>query len=81
MIRAANTGFSAFIGPHGHIMVRSQLFEEEVLTQDLRVGHSSLRFYTRYGDLFAFTLLVISFLKILHRLCYNKIRSFRSQRP
>lgn len=80
MIRAANTGFSAFIGPHGHIMARSQLFEEEVLTQDLRLGHSSLRFYTRYGDLFAFTLLVISFLRVLHRLCYNKIRLVRSRK-
>jgi apolipoprotein N-acyltransferase len=81
MIRAANTGFSAFISPHGHIMTRSQLFEEEVLTQDLRLGHSSLKLYTRYGDIFAFTLLVISFLKVLHMLCYNKILLLRSQRP
>ncbi len=80
MIRAANTGFSAFIGPQGRLTTRSQLFKEQVLTQDLRWGHASLRFYTRYGDLFAFTLLVISFLKIVHMLWYNKIRSIRSQR-
>jgi len=80
MIRAANTGFSAFIGPQGRIMTRSELFKEEVLTQDLRLGHSSLRFYTRYGDLFAFTLFVISLLKIVHMLWYNKILSTRSQR-
>jgi apolipoprotein N-acyltransferase len=80
MIRAANTGFSAFIGPQGRLMTRSQLFREQVLTQDLRWRHSPLRFYTRYGDLFAFTLLVISLLKIVHMLWYNKIRSIRSQR-
>ncbi len=80
MIRAANTGFSAFIGPQGHIMNRSQLFKEEVLTQDLKLGHSSLRFYTRYGDLFAFTLLVISLLKIVRLLWYNRILSIRSER-
>jgi len=75
MIRAANTGFSAFIGPHGHIMARSQLFKEEVLTRDLRLGHASLRFYTRYGDLFAFALLVISFLMVFRVLWYNKFLS------
>jgi apolipoprotein N-acyltransferase len=72
MIRAANTGFSAFIGPRGHIMVRSQLFKEEVLTRELRLKSSSKSFYTRYGDLFAFLLLVISLLRILHMIYYEK---------
>ncbi|NNG07047.1 MAG: apolipoprotein N-acyltransferase [Desulfobacteraceae bacterium] len=80
LLRAANTGFSAFIGPQGHIMTRSQLFKEEVLTQDLRLRNTSLRFYTRYGDLFALALLVVSFLKVFHLLCYNKILSVLSRR-
>lgn len=81
MIRAANTGFSAFIGPHGRIMARSQLFKEEVLTRELRLGSSSIGFYTRYGDLFAFFLLVISFLRILHMVYYDKLRLRRSRKP
>ncbi len=80
MIRAANTGFSAFIGPHGHIMARSQLFKEEVLTRELRLKPSSKSFYTRYGDLFAFVLLVISFLRILHMIYYEKWLLRRSKR-
>lgn len=80
MIRAANTGFSAFICPHGQIISRSQLFKEEVLTQELRLGLSSMSFYTRYGDLFAFALLVISLLKIFHMIYYNKLLLLRSQR-
>jgi apolipoprotein N-acyltransferase len=72
MIRAANTGFSAFIGPHGHIMARSHLFKEEVLTRELRLGPSSMSVYTRYGDLFAFVLSVISLLRILHMIYYEK---------
>ncbi|NIR12414.1 MAG: apolipoprotein N-acyltransferase, partial [Desulfobacterales bacterium] len=80
MIRAANTGFSAFIGPHGHIMARSQLFKEEVLTRELRLKPSLKTFYTRYGDLFAFVLLVISFLRILHMIYYKKWLLRRSKR-
>lgn len=81
MVRAANTGFSAFIGPQGQIISRSQLFKEEVLVQHVRLVHSSVRFYTRYGDLFAFALLVISFLKFFHRFCYNRIVLVLSRKP
>jgi apolipoprotein N-acyltransferase len=80
MIRAANTGFSAFIGPHGHIMARSHLFKEEVLKRELRLGSPSMSFYTRYGDLFAFVLLVISFLRTLHMVYYAKWPLGRSKR-
>jgi len=80
MIRAANTGFSAFIGHRGHIMARSQLFTEEVLTRELGLRPPSMSFYTRYGDLFAFLLLGISLLGILHMIYYEKLRLRRSKR-
>ena len=80
LIRSANTGFSAFIGPQGKITAKSELFKEEVLKQEVKLGHSSLRFYTRYGDLFAFALLAVSLIKIFHLLCYNKLKLFRSKR-
>ena len=81
MIRAANTGFSAFIGPNGHITARSQLFKEEVLTQELHLGPPSMSFYSRYGDLFAFILLVISLLKILHMIYCEKLLLRLLRRP
>jgi len=71
LIRAANTGFSAFIGPQGKIITRSDLFMEEILTQEVRLSNSSMRFYTLYGDVFAFSLLIISLIKVFHVLCYN----------
>jgi len=64
MIRAANTGFSAFIGPQGTILSESDLFSEEVLERSLTLSGSSLTFYSRFGDLFAIALFVISLAKI-----------------
>ena len=72
LIRAANTGISAFISPQGKIITHSGLFTEEVLKHELILGSSSTKFYTLYGDLFAFTLLIISLIKIFYVLCYNK---------
>ena len=73
MIRAANTGFSAFISPQGKIINQSGLFNEEILRTEFKPADTSLRFYTRYGDIFAITLLIISLLKIFYALCYSKI--------
>jgi apolipoprotein N-acyltransferase len=73
MIRAANTGFSAFIGPEGKIIELSSLFEEEVLKASIGISNSPLTFYARFGDLFAFSLLAISLIRILSRLWYNWI--------
>jgi apolipoprotein N-acyltransferase len=72
VIRAANTGFSAFIGPQGHIISQSGLFREDILTHKLRLDDSPPRFYTRYGDLFAIALLFTSLFRILQLLWYNK---------
>jgi len=63
MIRAANTGFSAFIEPQGKIIARSGLFTEETLKISLDISKHPLTFYTRFGDLFALLLLGISLIK------------------
>jgi apolipoprotein N-acyltransferase len=60
MIRAANTGFSAFIEPTGVIRSKSDLFVETVLTDQTAVGAFPLTVYTRFGDLFAVTALIIA---------------------
>lgn len=63
MIRAANTGFSAFIEPQGKIIARSGLFTEETLKISLNVPKNPLTFYARFGDLLALLLLGISLIK------------------
>jgi apolipoprotein N-acyltransferase len=68
MIRAANTGFSVFIGPTGAILSKSNLFVEAVLTGSVAVGAFPLTFYSRFGDLFAVTLLLIAAAHLLYRL-------------
>ncbi|MCD6296638.1 MAG: apolipoprotein N-acyltransferase, partial [Deltaproteobacteria bacterium] len=65
-IRAANTGFSAFISPRGEILKKSDLFTEAVLNAPVDISESTLPFYARYGDLFALSLLVISLIKIFY---------------
>ena len=65
-IRAANTGFSAFISPQGEILAQSDLFTEEFLKGSVDISGSAMTFYARYGDLFALSLLVISLIKIFY---------------
>ena len=64
MLRAANTGISAFIGPDGRIQETSDLFSEAVLMQTISIPAPKKSLYTRIGDIFAAGLLVITFLKI-----------------
>ena len=71
LIRAANTGISAFINAEGKVMSQGGLFQEEVLFQKIRYGDPSQGFYTKYGDLFAILLLIISLIKTLHLLFYK----------
>jgi len=66
MVRAANTGFSAFIEPTGAIQSKSDLFAEEVLKGSVTTGAFPLTFYSRFGDLLAVTLLAVS---LAHVLC------------
>ncbi|MDP6179697.1 MAG: apolipoprotein N-acyltransferase, partial [Desulfatiglandales bacterium] len=81
MIRAANTGLSAFIGPRGKILIHGGLFREELLKREITLGDSSMSLYTQYGDLFAFTLLIISLVKIFFILCYNFFKGSKPERP
>ena len=64
MIRAANTGLSAFIGVHGNIIDQSDPFTNEVLKATLDISKSPFTFYTRFGDVFAFVAIVMSLIGI-----------------
>lgn len=74
LIRAANTGFSAFIDPFGRITSRSGLFMEDVLTGDVRTDYEDVTFYSRHGDIFVYMVVIICLIKFLHELCYHLIK-------
>jgi apolipoprotein N-acyltransferase len=59
-IRSANTGFSALIGPHGKIFSQGGLYREETLKGVIHISNTTPTFYTRFGDLFAVSMLIIS---------------------
>jgi apolipoprotein N-acyltransferase len=65
LIRAANTGISAFISPTGKIEARSPLFVEYTLIRDVHPASSPLTFYTRFGDFFALLFCAISVLVLV----------------
>lgn len=73
LVRAANTGFSAFISAQGKILQMSDLFSETALGQDLHLGNTSLTLYSRYGDFFPLALLALVLIHAGHVL-YYKIR-------
>ncbi len=76
-IRAANTGFSAFIDPCGRISEKSGLFTEDVLTGEVGTGRSGMTFYTKYGDIFIYSILIICLIKFFHELCYQLVKKRR----
>jgi apolipoprotein N-acyltransferase len=53
LVRAANTGISAFVDPWGRIRRSSNLFIQEVLTEEIGFKARQRTFYTTHGDLFA----------------------------
>jgi len=60
LARAANTGISAFISPGGRVVAASPLFQPFSLNGVIGLG-AETTFYTRFGDLFAYVCLGLSF--------------------
>lgn len=52
LVRAANTGISAFVDPWGRIRKASGLFTREVLTEEIELRSGGMTFYATHGDLF-----------------------------
>lgn len=61
LVRAANTGISAVVDPHGRVLERTELFEPAVLVRDVPFVPGTT-FYTRHGDVFAWTCFVAAVL-------------------
>ncbi|MBI5188182.1 MAG: apolipoprotein N-acyltransferase [Nitrospirae bacterium] len=59
LIRAANTGISGFIDSNGRILSKTRLFQQEILTQNIRTDPAR-SFYTKYGDIFSYICIVFS---------------------
>jgi len=55
--RAANTGISGFIDPKGKILETSSLFTDKTFTRQVP-ALNRISFYTKYGDIFAFSSIV-----------------------
>jgi apolipoprotein N-acyltransferase len=56
LVRAANTGVSAFVAPDGRIVRASPLFTRGVLLAEI-APRTETTFYTRHGDVFAWSAL------------------------
>jgi apolipoprotein N-acyltransferase len=61
LARAANTGISGFIDPAGRILASTPLLQETTMTRALPLLKEKT-FYTRFGDMFAQTCLVLALL-------------------
>ena len=59
VIRCANTGISAVIGPSGKVLDSIELNEKGVITTFIRKVNTPT-FYTKYGNVFAKIMLIIT---------------------
>jgi apolipoprotein N-acyltransferase len=75
--RAANTGISAFVDPVGRILDATPLFQEAEGTRPLPMMDQKT-LYTRYGDLFAFSCILISLVACTG--LFGKGRFFRKEK-
>lgn len=62
VLRAANTGFSAYIDAFGNVKQKSHLFTQEILTAGVPLSVTDrVTFYTQWGDWFAWVCAVLFF--------------------
>ena len=75
LVRAANTGFSAFINARGEISQTTELFSEAVLSQEPALQRPRLTVYARYGDFFPLCLSALALIHAGYVLYSKKITS------
>jgi apolipoprotein N-acyltransferase len=61
LVRAANTGISGIVDPYGRVVVKTPIFEQTVVTGDVRFLDGRT-IYSRIGDAFAYACLLVTFL-------------------
>jgi apolipoprotein N-acyltransferase len=72
LARAANTGISGIVDPYGRVLVRSALFEQAVLTGDVRFL-TSQTIYARTGDLFVYACIAAMLAALLLTIRWGKM--------
>ncbi len=73
LVRVANSGITAVVGPTGEILAETALFERTAVT--LKAGiYETKSFYTRNGDLFSFLNLAFSLILTVIVLLSNNAR-------
>jgi apolipoprotein N-acyltransferase len=74
LVRAANTGISGIVDPYGRVVVRTPIFEQTVVTGDVRYLDGRT-LYARTGDAFAYGCGLVTLL------AYWAARARRHDRP
>jgi apolipoprotein N-acyltransferase len=74
LARSANTGISALIAPSGEVVQSGPIFETLQISGKVGLG-AELTFYTRFGDLFALTCLLLTVLLILAQAFVPRLRA------
>ncbi|MDR3012724.1 MAG: apolipoprotein N-acyltransferase [Chitinispirillales bacterium] len=64
MARAANSGISMYVDPHGRILTKTGLYTREIAVKDIPV-YRIMTFYTRFGDWFVFFCAILTAFGIL----------------
>jgi apolipoprotein N-acyltransferase len=59
LVRAANTGITAVVDPHGRVLEGTALFDRTLLVRDVPFV-PGLTFYARHGDVFAWSCLALA---------------------
>jgi len=73
VVRAANTGISAFISPVGEITAKTKLMETAALKS--AAGKNSLTFYSKFGDVFiAVLVFILGIIIWKERKCLTKLK-------
>jgi apolipoprotein N-acyltransferase len=72
VIRAANTGISAFIEANGNVIERTELFDKKIMVNNMPIG---TRFtpYSIFGDYIEIALIAFSLLQIAALLLFSKL--------
>ena len=72
LLRAANTGFSAYIDPYGRIVRHTHLFTRETMEAVVPVWDSeSINFYTQWGDWLAWLCVIFFFTMLMSTLALS----------
>lgn len=74
LVRAANTGISAFVDSRGRILKQGELFQEAVLVCDVPLSQEGPTFYVRYGDVFPLFLFVAISVNLLFYMVRRRFR-------